>query len=113
MKKINYVLVLSLSGAFSVANAEVSSTITLTTDYDFRGLTQSARDPALQASLDWEGKSGFYAGMFGSNVDFGDGTDLELDFYAGYRGDLASDLSFDIGALQYTYHSSPTNIDYT
>ena len=56
--------------AAPLARAEVSSTITLATDYDFRGITQTARDPALQASLDWSSESGFYLGAWVSNVDF-------------------------------------------
>lgn len=112
MKKVSLLVLLALGGAASSVQAEVSSTITLTSDYDYRGLTQTARDPAVQASLDWEGESGLYLGVFGSNVDFGDGTDTEVDFYAGYRGSVNEDVSFDVGALQYTYHSGESDIDF-
>ena len=37
-------------GSASLAQAEISSTLTLASDYDFRGISQTARDPALQAS---------------------------------------------------------------
>ena len=50
---------------------EFSSTITATSDYDFRGVSQTGKDPALQLSLDYAFDSGFYAGLWGSNVDFG------------------------------------------
>ena len=112
MKNVPLLVLLAIGGATSAAHAEVSSTITLTSDYDFRGLTQTARDPAVQASLDWASESGFYAGIFGSNVDFGDGTDTEIDLYAGFRGNLTEDLSFDVGALQYTYHSGENDVDF-
>ncbi|MEZ5498584.1 MAG: TorF family putative porin [Steroidobacteraceae bacterium] len=65
--------------AIAAARAEVSSTFTLASDYDFRGITQSALDPALQASLDWSQESGFYASLWGSNVDFGTGTDIQVE----------------------------------
>lgn len=111
--KPNYLLAMvAIAGMASLARAEVSSTITLTSDYDYRGLTQSARDPAFQASLDWANDSGFYLGVFGSNVDFGDGTDTEIDLYGGFRGNINDDLSFDVGALQYTYHSGESDIDF-
>ena len=53
MKTAPVLAVLALGAAAATAQAEVSSTITLASDYDFRGITQTARDPALQASLDW------------------------------------------------------------
>lgn len=112
MKNALLLVTLASFGAASAVNAEVSSTITLTSDYDFRGLTQTARDPAVQASLDWASESGLYAGVFSSNVDFGDGTDTEIDLYAGFRGALTDNLTFDAGVLQYTYHSGKSDIDF-
>lgn len=58
----------------------------VTSDYRFRGIAQTATDPALQAGVDFAHKSGFYLGAWGSNVswikDFGasDGS-LEIDLY--------------------------------
>lgn len=112
MNNVSLLVLLALGGAASSVQAQVSSTITLASDYDFRGLTQTARNPAVQASLDWIGESGLYLGIFGSNVDFGDGTDMEVDFYAGYGGTVNDDLTFDVGALQYTYHSGAHDIDF-
>ncbi|MEJ2521643.1 MAG: TorF family putative porin, partial [Gammaproteobacteria bacterium] len=70
-------LVLAVSAFAAVlwsaaAAAGVSATVTATTDYVFRGITQSAEDPALQGSLDYEADSGFYVGAWASNVDFDD-----------------------------------------
>ena len=85
-------------GSASIAQAEISSTLTLASDYDFRGISQTARDPALQASLDWASESGFYLGAWVSNVDFGSGTaaDFEWDLLGGYRGQFTDDLGFTL-----------------
>lgn len=98
----------------SIAQADVSSTITATSDYDFRGIAQSAGDPALQASLDWSAESGLSAGIWASNVDFGSGTDsdIEIDLYAGYEWSLSDDLSFNVGGVYYSYHGDGDDIDY-
>ena len=63
-----------LASAGVTANAaELSATVTATTDYDFRGITQTAQDPAIQGSVDLATDPGFYAGVWASNVDFGPG----------------------------------------
>lgn len=63
-----------------------SATLTATTDYRDRGISQSDEHPAIQGSIDWEHDSGFYLGVWASNVDFNDGgeADYELDVYGGY-----------------------------
>lgn len=115
MKIAPVLAVMALGAAATAAHADVTSTITLTSDYDFRGLTQTARDPALQASLDWANDSGFYLGAWASNVDFGKGTDsdVEVDVYAGFRGSFNDELSFDVGAVQYTYQPGDDDVDFT
>ena len=76
------------------ASAELSSTWTLTSDYVFRGVSQTAEDPALQGSIDYEGESGGYVGLWGSNVDFDNccDEDIELNWYCLlYTSDAADD----------------------
>ena len=96
------------------ARAEVSSTIALASDYDFRGITQTARDPALSASLDWSAESGFYLGAWASNVDFGDGTDadVEIDGLLGFRGSINDDTSYDIGAVYYYFSGDGDDVPF-
>jgi len=53
---------------------------------------------AVQGGLDYEHASGFYAGGWGSNVDFGDGTSYELDLYAGFSGSV-EELGYDVGYI--------------
>jgi len=100
---------LALSGAATAG--ELSATVTATTDYDFRGVTQSSGDPALQASIDWAADSGLYVGAWASNVDFGPGdpADAEVDVYAGFAGGAEDGLGYDIGAVYYMY---PGTSDY-
>ncbi len=93
--------------ASSGAHAQLSSTITLTSDYDFRGFSQSAKDPALQGSLDYDFGNGFAVGAWGSNIDFepADG-DIEIDFYGAYTGEIDEDSSWTAGLTYYAYPGS-------
>lgn len=91
--------------AFSPAlYADWSSTVTLATDYMFNGVSQTQDDPALQASLDYAADSGWYAGAWTSNVDFGGPTNREVDFYVGKFQQLNKDWTFDYGIAYYTYY---------
>ncbi|HET6492298.1 MAG TPA: TorF family putative porin, partial [Burkholderiales bacterium] len=83
----------------------------LYSQYIFRGLTQTDKDPALQGGFDYSHSSGLYAGTWGSNIswlrDFGSysgGGSLEWDFYGGFKGNIGkSDFTYDLGALYYWY----------
>ncbi|MGH8261878.1 MAG: TorF family putative porin [Steroidobacterales bacterium] len=100
---IGTVLMLTAAGA---GQAGVSATVTATSDYDFRGITQSAKSPALQASIDYAHDSGFYAGAWASNIDFGPGDpNLELDLYAGFAKSIEGGIGWDVGLVYYTYPS--------
>ena len=67
----------------SSIQAGVSANVSFTSDYIWRGMTQTD-GPALQGGFDFESESGFYAGIWGSNVNFNNGNGQELDYYAGY-----------------------------
>ena len=58
----------------------LSATTAFTTDYLFRGVHQHQQRPAVQPEFDLT-YGMFYAGMWGSNTDFGDG--IEIDYYVG------------------------------
>jgi uncharacterized protein (TIGR02001 family) len=96
------------------AEPELTSTITVTSDYDFRGITQTAQDPAVQGSLDLALESGAYLGIWASNVDFGDDTDsdVEVDLLGGYSGSINDDWGYDVGAVLYVYDGDDDDIDY-
>jgi len=97
---------LAAAGAANAAGFTVTPTIT--TDYDFRGLTQTDEDPAFQLGATYTFENGFYLGAWGSNVDFpGADADIELDAYAGFAGgDAAESFAYDVGAVLYAYPGS-------
>ncbi len=81
----------------------VTTTPALTSDYLFRGLSQTRNRPATQLTVDAEHSSGFYIGAFLSNVAFaGTNARQELDYNAGYRFALGG-LKLDIGGTYYSY----------
>jgi len=86
--------------------------VAITSDYVFRGLTQTNKDPALQAGIEFDHASGFYLGAWASNISWlsdlsAAGADvsssLEIDAYAGYRLKLAESWGLDFGLYTYYY----------
>ena len=102
----------------SVAVAEETAftgNVALTSDYTFRGISQTAEDPAVQGGFDFAHKSGVYAGVWASSLNFGEtipnDAHLETDVYAGYRGEMAK-LKWDVGVLHYMYPGAASELDY-
>ena len=95
------------------ALANVSASIGVNSNYLFNGVSQTANNPALQIGINWEG-NGAYFSLWGSNVDFGDDTNIEADLLAGYILKLNEDINFDFGIAQYSYHghSQSKNFNY-
>lgn len=115
--KLTWLAPAVLFAASAVQAAEVSSTITFTNDYRFRGVSQTSGDPALQGSIDVGFDNGIYAGIWGSNVNFGDSdnANLEIDYYIGHAGDLTEELSYAATLYYFQYHgyTDGTDIDFT
>ena len=109
MKFRRFIVAAGLWGWAALAHAQFSSTIGVVSDYDFRGISLSARDPALQVSADYAfGETGFSAGVFASNIDSGpdvDG-DLETDVYVDFATMFNDRFGFNAGATYYTYPGS-------
>ncbi len=87
-----------------------SGSAAITTDYRFRGLTQTQNDPAVQAGLLWR-MTQACIWVFGvSNVDFREGSpSLELDPSIGFATTLESFASkpvLDVGMVYYNYPSA-------
>lgn len=98
----------------TAALADFSATVNLASDYTFNGVSQTSNDPALQGSLDYAADSGFYAGTWASNVDFGSGedTNVEWDAYVGQYFQLNEKFGLDTGIAYYTYHGDSASDTY-
>jgi len=86
--------------------------INVTSNYKFRGQDQGTLkgwSPAVQGGFDWTA-NGFYLGNWDSNISFAG--NIEMDFYGGYRGDLAKDVTYDVGILQYYYPKNGGEINF-
>jgi uncharacterized protein (TIGR02001 family) len=105
MKQVKLLSALGLFAVAGAANAGVTGTVTAVSDYDFRGISQTATDPALQGSVDYAHDSGWYIGAWASNVDFGDSydVDVEVDGYTGFSGKINDSLGYDVGIVYYSY----------
>ncbi|WP_322991664.1 TorF family putative porin [Limnohabitans sp.] len=91
-----------------VASAQLSTNISLTSNYKFRGQDQdlgSTKDfkPALQGGFDYAFSNGFYVGNWNSSVNWLTGNSLEVDVYGGYKGEMSPGLGYDVGVLTYAY----------
>jgi uncharacterized protein (TIGR02001 family) len=106
-------LVAALVASFAVpAMAEdspFSANVSITTNYLYRGVSQTANKPALQGGFDYAHASGLYAGVWGSSIswisDANTGVNsagTEFDTYLGFSGE-ASDIGYDVGLLAYNY----------
>jgi uncharacterized protein (TIGR02001 family) len=95
---MNKFLTVLLTGFIAVPSfAGVSANVAFASDYIWRGMTQTGSDPALSGGFDFESESGFYAGIWGSNVSFSEGAGSELDTYFGYGfslGEVGVDISY-------------------
>ncbi len=98
-----FVLLATASAAHAEFPGSFTGTITATSDYNWRGVTQTSQDPALQGSVDYSMENGFYAGAWASNVDFGDCCDeeVEIDLYTGFSG--GETVTWDVGFVYYWY----------
>ncbi len=98
-----------------------TANIALTSDYTFRGISQSDEGPAVQGGFDYTYGAtdslpvGLYAGIWASNVDFNDGDEasIETDLYAGVQGSIAPIASdWKLGAIYYAYPGADSDLNY-
>lgn len=118
----------------------VTGNLSLTSQYIFRGLSQTNGDPALQGGMDYSHASGFYAGTWLSNISWftdqnaniksapvslaspgsvgapytpnqSNAASLEWDFYGGFKNSFGGgDWNYDVGILQYYYPGRYENL---
>jgi uncharacterized protein (TIGR02001 family) len=109
MKKL--FLALMMAAGISVAQAEVTGNLGLTSDYRFRGISQSQNAPAVQGGIDYTHSSGFYVGNWNSSVSssmYTNGAGIESDLYAGWKKDIYKGLTLDVGSYNYFYPRATT-----
>lgn len=106
-----------LAVAICIATPAIAGTspftgnVAFTTDYVFRGISQSNEEPTIQGGMDWNDvTTGLYAGVWGSGVDFNDAT-TEIDGYAGMKG-VMDDISWNLGAIYYYYPGADDSLNY-
>jgi len=106
MKKLLLLITLVSLPSYSAVSANVS----FATDYIWRGMTQSD-GPAVSGGFDYAADGGFYAGIWGSNVNFNNGAGSELDYYFGYGTEMGS-VGVDIGYIKFDYPDSDPDISF-
>ena len=129
---VSPVLIFGAAGAFAQATPApaapepvfpLTANVSVTTKYKFRGqdqagvstndngeLTTKSVSPALQGGFDWSA-GGFYVGNWNSSIGFTN-TGVEMDFYAGYKGEFVKDFGYDVGILQYYYPQKDKQISF-
>ena len=104
MKKL--LLALFVFAGVTAAQAQVTGNLGLTSDYRFRGISQSQNAPAVQGGIDYAHESGLYVGNWNSSVSsqvYTNGAGVESDLYAGWKKDIYKGLTLDIGSYNYFY----------
>ena len=97
MKPIKFLYILLFTSFFRLQLFQMNmklpfhGNVTLTSDYVFRGISQTDENPSIQGGFDISGDL-LYAGVWGSNANY-DGASGEFDIYLG--------LTKDFGPVQY------------
>jgi uncharacterized protein (TIGR02001 family) len=100
------------AAAAAPAASPVTANVGIVSDYVWRGISQTSHAPAIQGGFDYAHSSGFYAGLWGSNVSWivdtatttaGGSASLEMDTYFGFKGNASESVSYDVGFIRYNY----------
>ena len=96
--------------AAEVEVSPITANVSLTSDYRYRGISQSNLSPAIQGGFDYAHESGFYIGNWNSSINWVNtnspsvSSSIEMDFYAGIKKELIGEgFASDLGVLQYYY----------
>jgi uncharacterized protein (TIGR02001 family) len=107
---------LASSMLFTAVNANaadpitVSGTAAFTTDYMFRGVSQTSSTAATQVGMTFAHESGAYFSAWGSSVVGAvSAGGLELDTLLGYSG-KTGEVAYDVGVMRYNYPAN--NVPY-
>ena len=105
MKSIKIALTSMFLILSSYASAvEISSNVGISTDYIWRGITQTDGDAAVNGGFDLSADNGFYFGTWASNAGGKNSNySMELDIYLGFSGEMAENMTYDIGYISVIY----------
>ena len=111
--KLSLVAALLATGMLAAETSEVgvSANMAITSNYVWRGMTQTKNSPAIQGGIDLD-YNGIYAGVWGSNIEFGDAkASLEADVYVGYTNEIEG-FSYDVGFVNYMYPNQSDELNF-
>jgi uncharacterized protein (TIGR02001 family) len=103
----------------------LTSNVGVFSQYIFRGMTQTNRNTALQGGADLGHSSGFYAGIWASNISwlrdnnagtpfYSEGGSAEIDLYGGFKKEISNTgITADVGILQYYYPGTRNKTGYS
>lgn len=98
--------------AEEAASGPFSAGVAVTSDYRFRGISQSDRNPALQGWIQYDHASGFFGNVWLSTIDFNDSatydSGVEADLTAGYNFKLGENTGATVKAVYYWYADADT-----
>ncbi len=89
----------------------VTYNVGIASEYRYRGISQSRKDPAFSFGADYtHNPTGIYVGAWASTIkwvkDAGGDGNSEIDVFAGKRGQISGDFTYDVGVLTYYYPSN-------
>lgn len=111
MRKLAIIATLAAAGATGLAHADntasnpFTGSVAITSNYVFRGLTQTWGQPAIQGGADYAAADGFAAGFWASGISERSypGAAMELDLYASDGRTFGNGWSWRAGLYGYVY----------
>ncbi len=97
-----------------IAGGDITGSLSLTTDYTFRGITQNDEKPAIIGALTWAHESGLHLDGFAAPVDFNNDSNasMELDGAIGYSHAFSNNLTGDVSIWYYSYPGAEDSFNY-
>lgn len=106
----NKLLALLLTMSTLPAFAGIDGYLGYTSDYMWRGVSQTSGNAAIQGELSVS-KGGLYGGVWASEVDFGDEATYEMDLFLGYELKVSDKFSLDVGVIQYNWDKGYDDVE--
>ena len=106
----NKLLALLLTMSTLPAFAGIDGYLGYTSDYMWRGVSQTSGNAAIQGELSVS-KGGLYGGVWASEVDFGDEATYEMDLFLGYELMVSDKFSLDVGVIQYNWDKGYDDVE--